>query len=329
VLPFVAMSSGKDDEYFADGLTEEILNSLSQLPELLVTARTSAFQYKGQDIPPLQEIAETLGVKNIVEGSVRRAGERLRVTAQLIRAEDGFHLWSENYDSTSEDTIAVQEDIAEKIALAMDVVMDDAKREGMRKAGLRDVEAFIAYQKGSEVHDQAHGEIEQIEGLRQANRYLDIVTERVPGFAPAHILHSDLYIHMLLNDASSQPMVGVTEQDLAQAMENASSDYEAAVRFARTTEERHIAELDLAFVTSNWRGLKGRMEVFLNETGCQIGNWQEPLADVFGYAEEMRPKLQELRECDPLYSSAWRSEVRTILWAGRSRRCCQSGQARS
>ena len=91
VLPFVAMSSGEDDEYFADGLTEEILNSLAQLPELLVTARTSAFQFKGQDLP-VQEIAGKLGVGHIVEGSVRRSGDRLRVTAQLIRAEDGFHL---------------------------------------------------------------------------------------------------------------------------------------------------------------------------------------------------------------------------------------------
>ncbi len=113
VLPFLALSSGADDEYFADGLTEEILNALSQLPELLVTARTSAFHFKGQDLP-VQEIAGQLGVRHIVEGSVRRAGERLRVTAQLVRAEDGFHLWSENYDSTAADTIAVQEDIARR-----------------------------------------------------------------------------------------------------------------------------------------------------------------------------------------------------------------------
>jgi hypothetical protein len=83
------------------------------------------------------------------------------VTAQLIRAEDGFHLWSENYDSTSEDTIAVQEDIAEKIATAMDVVMDDTKREAMRQAGLRDVEAFIAFQKGNEFYEKAHGDADR------------------------------------------------------------------------------------------------------------------------------------------------------------------------
>jgi TolB-like protein len=118
VLPFVAMSSGPDDEYFADGLTEEILNSLAGLPDLLVTARTSAFHFKGQDLPPIPEIAAILGVAHIVEGSVRRDGERLRVTAQLIRAADSFHLWSENYNHDTTDTFAVQSDIAEKIATA-------------------------------------------------------------------------------------------------------------------------------------------------------------------------------------------------------------------
>jgi len=106
VLPFVAMSRGQDDEYFADGLTEEILNSLTRVPELLVTARTSAFHFKGQDIP-VPEIAATLGVAHVVEGSVRRDGERLRVTAQLIRAADGFHLWSRNYDRETADTFGV------------------------------------------------------------------------------------------------------------------------------------------------------------------------------------------------------------------------------
>mgnify|MGYP001826646738 CR=1 FL=1 len=173
VLPFIAMSSGPDDEYFADGLTEEILNSLAQLPELLVTARTSAFAFKGDDLPPIPEIAEKLGVRHVVEGSVRRSGDRLRVTAQLIRASDGFHLWSNNYDSTSADTIKVQENIAEKIAVALDVALDEKKSAAMRDAGLRDAEAFTLYQKGLHLFEQAHGEIEMIGGLRAANQYFD------------------------------------------------------------------------------------------------------------------------------------------------------------
>jgi len=253
VLPFLALSNGPDDEYFADGLTEEILNALAQLPELLVTARTSAFSFKGQELP-VQEIAEKLGVAHIVEGSVRRAGERLRVTAQLIRAADGFHLWSENYDSTEEDTIAMQQDIAEKIALAMDVVMNEDKREAMRRAGLRDVEAFIALQKGLELHDKAHGDPDIIGVLRQANRYFEIVEERVPDYAPAYAAHSDLYIHMLLNDATGEWNGDATQSEIASALDLATADFQAVVAHASTPQERNNAELDLAFVTSNWRG---------------------------------------------------------------------------
>lgn len=115
VLPFAALSSGEDDGYFADGLTEEILNSLAALPELLVTARTSSFHFKDLNLP-VPEIAATLGVDNVVEGSVRRSGNQLRITAQLIRAADGFHLWSQTYDRTMDDVFAVQEDIATSIA---------------------------------------------------------------------------------------------------------------------------------------------------------------------------------------------------------------------
>jgi adenylate cyclase len=169
VLPFVAMSSGPDDEYFADGLTEEILNSLAGLPDLLVTARTSAFHFKGEDIPPIPEIAAILGVAHIVEGSVRRDGEQLRITAQLIRAADGFHLWSENYNHDTKDTFAVQSDIAEKIATALDVVLDEEQLEKMHAIGLRDPEAYVAYQKGIELFEIAHDDLNDLDMLLEAN----------------------------------------------------------------------------------------------------------------------------------------------------------------
>jgi TolB-like protein len=259
VLPFIAMSSGPDDEYFADGLTEEILNALAQLPELLVTARTSAFSFKGQDIP-VQEIAAALGVNHIVEGSVRRSGERLRVTAQLIRADDGFHLWSEQYDSTSTDTIAVQENIAEQIASVMDVVLDERKRDAMKEAGLRDVEAFTLYQKGLEIFGRAHGEMNTIEGLRQANAYFEQVIERVPTFSQVYVDHSDLYLHVLTDDASGVFLSEYTEEELANAYPAAIADYEAAERHTPSSAPRRMMELDLAYISGNWRGLGGRID---------------------------------------------------------------------
>ncbi len=315
VLPFAALSSGPDDEYFADGLTEEILNSLAQLPELLVTARTSAFHFKGQDLP-VQEIAVKLGVAHIVEGSVRRAGERLRVTAQLIRAADGFHLWSENYDSSEADTIAVQEEIAEKIALALDVVLDDAKREAMSQAGLRDVEAFVELQKGIEWYEKAHGEEDQLGALRQANRHFDTVIERAPEYPYSYELHSDLYIHLLLNEATGQPLDAEGIEEVATAPARIAANLRAAADRARTPQERNGTDFDLAYLSSDWRGMPARIERFAAEQGCSGPTWTPNIAVPFGYAAQLNNRFTELRNCDPLRSTAWMNEARSLLWSG-------------
>ena len=118
VLAFANMSGDKDQEYFSDGLAEEIINALVKVPGLRVIARTSAFAFKGQN-SDIRKIAETLGVANILEGSVRRAGNRIRVTAQLVTAETGSHLWSERFDRDLEDVFAVQDEISAAIAGAL------------------------------------------------------------------------------------------------------------------------------------------------------------------------------------------------------------------
>lgn len=314
VLPFVAMSNGPDDGYFADGLTEEILNSLAQLPELLVTARTSSFTFKDQDVP-VQEIAARLGVANIVEGSVRRSGDRLRVTAQLIRASDGFHLWSNNYDSSSADTITVQEDIAEKIAVALNVVLDENRRELMQSSGLRDVEAFIAYQRGRELSEQAHiGNQKIAVGLGQANQYFEDVLERVPDFSAAWTWHSDLYVHQVIDDSMETQTGRDTYAETIGIFELARADYEKAIRFARTPYERASLELDLAYLTGNWRGMTDRIEKLLEQTGCIDSLWYAAITLPYGYAERMKPKVEELVVCDPLAASNWQMLARTQIW---------------
>lgn len=314
VLPFIAMSNGPDDGYFADGLTEEILNSLAQLPELLVTARTSAFAFKSHDLP-VQEIAARLGVANIVEGSVRRSGERLRVTAQLIRASDGFHLWSNNYDSNSADTITVQEDIAEKIAVALNVVLDEQKRKLMQRSGLRDVEAYIAFQKGLELIERAHHSDARItDGLGKANLYFEKVLERVPDFSPAWSAHSDLYIHQVLDDMDKQ-VDQLVDARITEVFELGKTDFEKAIHFARTPDERISLELDLAYLTGNWRGMTDRMEKLLESTGCFIGLWYEAVSLAYGYAERLYPMSEELVACDPLTVTNWQKLARVRLWA--------------
>jgi|GEM_PF-298385 len=315
VLPFVAMSSGPDDEYFADGLTEEILNSLAQLPELLVTARTSAFSFKGKDLP-INEIAETLNVGNIVEGSVRRSGDRVRVTAQLIRAKDGFHLWSETYDSTSADTIDIQEDIAEQIAVALNVVLDENKRQAMQLAGLRDVEAFTKYQKALHLYQAAHGETDQIPALRKVNELIEEVLERVPNYAPAHVEHSDLYAHIALNAASGESEPSVTEEDIANAVDNATHDYDQAILYARNEREKASFEFDRAYLSGEWRGITGRAEEVLDDDTCTFNNWLAPYALMFGKAAEYAEFAHIGRLCDPLATTEWFNEARALFWAG-------------
>lgn len=147
VLPFVNMSSDQEQEWFADGLTEEILNSLARTPDLLVASRTSSFQYKGQN-QDISAIAAALGVAHILEGSVRRGGDRLRVTAQLIRASDGFHLWSETFDRKPEDVIAIQEGVAIEIANALETAMNPAALKKMVSSGTGSVAAYEAYLEG-------------------------------------------------------------------------------------------------------------------------------------------------------------------------------------
>jgi len=123
VLPFANMSRDPDDEYFSDGLAEEIMNLLAHVPGLKVTARTSAFAFRGKD-QDITKIAEALRVRTILEGSVRRAGSRIRVTAQLINAEDGYHLWSERYDRELIDIFAIQDEIAQSISSALQVKLE-------------------------------------------------------------------------------------------------------------------------------------------------------------------------------------------------------------
>jgi len=163
VIPFVNLSPDPDQEYFVDGLSEELLNCLSKIPDLLVTARTSSFTFKGTD-KKVQEIANELGVAHLLEGSVRKDDNALRITAQLIRAADGFHLWSETYDRELKDIFAVQEDIARAVAAELKVTLGiDHSLQPL--GGTDNLEAYEHFlvargQINNEVWDRAIGSID-------------------------------------------------------------------------------------------------------------------------------------------------------------------------
>jgi TolB-like protein len=316
VLPFVAMSSGPDDEYFADGLTEEILNSLTRVPELLVTARTSAFHFKGQDIP-IPEIAATLGVAHIVEGSVRRAGERLRVTAQLIRADDGFHLWSETYDHDTSDAFGVQTDIAEKIASALDVVLDDEQLQEMRSVGLQNPEAYVAFQKGVELFNNAHGAEDQLEKLLAANEWFEETMSLAPEFSDSYGYHADYFTHVL-SDAADAGLSesGPSVDELNAAMSSLEADLTKAMRYAPDEGRRDINAYDLDLITGRWRGLSSRFDQIVEQGGCYQANWYELINSPFGDAAEVLQISQRAIECDPLSFSGWMTSATASQWLG-------------
>ncbi|RPH47356.1 MAG: TIR domain-containing protein, partial [Lysobacterales bacterium] len=140
VLPFSDMSEKKDQEYLADGMAEEILNLLAQVSELRVPARTSSFYFKDKPTK-IREIALELGVAHILEGSIRRAGDQLRVTAQLIRADNGYHLWSETYDRDVKDLFKVQDDIANAVVQALQIKLMGGELN-RKKGGTQNLEAY-------------------------------------------------------------------------------------------------------------------------------------------------------------------------------------------
>jgi len=149
VLPFINMSGDQENEYFSDGLTETLLHMLAQLPDLRVAARTSSFAFKGKDTS-IAEIASTLGVAHILEGSVQKSGERVRITAQLIRADDGFHVWSQNYTRPLTDIFAIQDEIAADVARALDTSLLGGTSHVMRGVETSNLGAYDSYLKGLE-----------------------------------------------------------------------------------------------------------------------------------------------------------------------------------
>jgi adenylate cyclase len=147
VLPFVNMSPDPENEYFADGITEEIINALAQIKDLHVVARSSAFSFKGRHVDA-RAVGEQLNVRTVLEGSVRRVDNQLRVTVQLVNAADGFHLWSERYDREIEDVFAIQDEIARSIARRLQVEIEGDQAEPLVKPGTENLEAYRLYVKG-------------------------------------------------------------------------------------------------------------------------------------------------------------------------------------
>ena len=147
VLPFADMSPEKDQDYFCEGIAEELINGLGGIKGLRVASRTSSFQYKGES-SDVREIGKNLAVKTILEGSVRKAGNFLRITAQLVNVDDGYRLWSDRFDREMKDVFAIQDEIAESIVEALEVTLSPKERRALQNVATRNVEAYDFYLRG-------------------------------------------------------------------------------------------------------------------------------------------------------------------------------------
>ena len=186
VLPFVSISSDKEQEYFADGLSEELLNLLSRIPELRVAARTSSFSYKGKDVSVAQ-IGEELNVAHVLEGSVRKSGNEVRITAQLIRTDNGFHVWSETYDRALSDIFATQDEIAAALVKALKVSILGNIPTQQRT----DPEAYALYLQGSYFNHRRDYESVQ-KALSTLQHALAIDPNYAPGWVQLNLTYSQL-----------------------------------------------------------------------------------------------------------------------------------------
>jgi TolB-like protein/Flp pilus assembly protein TadD len=180
VLPFADMSPQRDQEYFCEGMAEEIINALTKIQALRVASRSSAFAFKGQN-QDIRRVGEQLGVATVLEGSVRKAGNKLRITAELINVADGYHVWSERYDRDMEDVFAIQDEIAQNIVRALRVMLSEEEKRAIETVPTADVKAYDYYLRGRQFFHQWRKK-----GVEHARRMFERAIEIDPNYALAY-----------------------------------------------------------------------------------------------------------------------------------------------
>jgi TolB-like protein len=293
VLPFVNMSSDPEQEFFSDGISEELLNMLAKFPGLRVAARTSSFQFKGQN-QDIGKIADTLNVAHVLEGSVRKAGTRLRITAQLIKADSGYHLWSETYDRELDDIFAVQDEIASAIseALKIKLALDSAdSTEQPASLQASNTEAYEAYLHGRQlIHRRGR------QSLEEAARHLERSLRLDNNFAPAHALLA-IATTMLLESPQTYGDLSL-EQVKRVAIPHLDRSLELEPNLAEGYAGRALLALNTNELSAGIENARRALE--LNPSYIDAMNWLYlALADRGDY-EEQAVVMKRLLETDPL-----------------------------
>jgi serine/threonine protein kinase len=285
VLPFADMSPERDQEYFCDGIAEEILGGLMRLGGLRTASRTSAFAFKGQR-EDARSIASWLGVETVLEGSVRKAGNKLRITAQLIDAEQGYHLWSESYDRELSDVFTIQDEIAQRIVQALRVELSDRERRALARPATRDVEAYELYLRGRQFLYRTRRQ-----DLEYAIEMFERAIQKDPGYARALAGIADCHSYLF-------SYFGGRREDLEEARAASARALEAAPDLAEAHASRGLAlSLSEEFAEAE-REFESALlldpelyeaHYFYGRTCMQQKNWQRA-ARLFEQASRVKPE---------------------------------------
>ena len=301
VLAFVNMSDDSGNEYFSEGLSEELLNLLVKIPELKVAARTSSFSYKDKDVSVAQIGAE-LNVTHILEGSVRKAGNRVRITAQLIKADDGFHLWSETFDRTLDDIFVIQDEIAKAVVGELKISLLGAMPEGRKT----DPEVYSLYLQGN-YFNNLRGE----ENLEKAFAALEQALAIDPDYAPAWVSINLTHAYQMVYEPRPK------EESLA-------LQFEAIQRALAIDENLASAWAALAYQKRSydwdWQGAKVAIDkaLQLEPNNVHVIGPAASIAGTFGRLSESIELFEKNVALDPLRLSSLRALGIRYLTAGRT-----------
>ena len=289
VLPFVNLSADPEQEYFSDGISEELLNLLAQIPQLRVISRSSAFYYKGKDVK-LADVARELNVAHILEGSVRKAGNRVRITAQLIEARSDTHLWSDTYDRELDDIFAVQDEIAASISAALKMkLMLAAGGETIQPTAIEaaSANAYDAYLRGRElVHHRNR------EAMEEAVRQLERTVRLDDHFAPAHAqlaIATMLLSSYVTTDRETAWRRAIRHLDRAQALKPGLAEAHAGRALLAQYADDPETTIDHA-----------RQAIAANPSYVDAMNWLQIALKRLGRYEEAHAILEQMLAIDPL-----------------------------
>lgn len=288
VLPFVNISNDPDNEYFCDGLAEELLNALSKIEALRVAARTSAFSFKGKETD-IREIGRKLNVSTVLEGSVRKAGNRLRIAAQLVNIADGYHLWSERYDRQMEDIFDIQDEISLSIVDALKVKLLGAEKAAVLKRYTDNTEAYEIYLKG-----RYHYAKRTKDDIQKGIEYFRQAIGLDPNFALAYAMiaqsFSSMPVYPYLSPKEANPPAKAAAQR-ALEIDSALATAHVALAYSLATYDWNWAEAERAF--------KRAIEIDPNNDALHLRYAQVYLTPL-GRHEEAIAELKRALELEPL-----------------------------